>query len=92
MMGDETKFGDQICPEVHDAEIFGKFLQENVGARGNIVIRDTSPTRARRKAERTKKQFESQYGIPASRLRIFTARLTRPSNHDEAIVEYWYLP
>jgi len=92
MMGEETKMGDQICPVVDDGEIFAKFLKENSGARGNIVIRDNSLTRARRKAARTKLDFESKYGISGSRLRTFTAKLTRPSNHDEAILEYWYLP
>jgi hypothetical protein len=92
LMGDETRMGDQICPEVNDGEIFAKFLKENRGARGNIVIRDNSPTRGRQKAARMKRNFELKYGIAASRLRTFTAKLTRPSNHDEAIVEYWYLP
>jgi hypothetical protein len=92
MMGDETKMGDQICPEVDDGEIFARFLRENATARGNIVIRDTSLARARRKAGRMKRKFGSRYGISGSRLRTFTGKLMWPSSHDEPIVEYWYLP
>lgn len=92
MMGDETKMGDQICPEIDDQEIFARFLKENLAARGNIVIRDNSLAQARRRAARMKRTFESKYGIPSSRLRTFTGKLTQPSNHDEPIVEYWYLP
>lgn len=92
LMGDETKFGDQICPEVDDGKIFAKFLNENRTARGNIVVRDNSARRARHRSSAIVRKFSQKYGIPASRLRTFTAKLQKPSNHDEAVVEYWYLP
>ena len=92
LMGEETKFGDQICPEVDDDEIFAKFLKENRTARGNLVVRDYSSKRARRTAAGVLRTFKQKYGIPASRLRTFTANFTLSSIHYEAVIEYWYLP
>lgn len=92
LMGYQTKIGDQICPEIDDAEIFASFLKANRSARGNIVIRERSTTHARQKAASILRQFERKYGISAVRLRTFTAVHTYSSDHDEFIVEYWYLP
>lgn len=92
LMGEETKLGDQICPEVDDGEIFAKFLKENPSARGNIVVRDNSPGQARGKASAFVRRFSRKYGISPVRLRSFAAKLMYPPNHDEAVIEYWYLP
>jgi hypothetical protein len=92
MMGYETKFGAQICPEIDDQRIFADFLKANPSARGNIVVRDNSRKKARRAAARILRKFKVTYGISRDRLRAFHTTLQRPSNHDEPIVEYWYLP
>jgi hypothetical protein len=92
LLAEETRIGPQIRPAVDDFAIFGKFLKDNPTARGNIVVRDHSPSVARRKATRIIRRLESTHGIQRKRLRSFIARFERPSNHDEAIVEYWYLP
>lgn len=92
MLANETKFGEQICPQVDDQAIYADFLKANPSARGNIVVRDDSETRARKKATAIRRKLKRKYGIAGSRLRTFTALLTMPSNTDEPIVEYWYLP
>lgn len=92
LLAEETRFGEQICPPIDDFSIFAGFLKDNPTARGNIVVRDASPSIARRRAAGILRKLRSTHGIEPKRLRIFTARFEQPSNHDEAIVEYWYLP
>lgn len=87
----ENKFGG-ICPEIDAARVFAAFLKGNKTARGNIVVRDDSFLRARRKAARILGTIERKYGISRKRLRTFPSRLQKTSKQDEAIVEYWYLP
>ncbi len=88
----ETKFGPQICPEIDNQKIFASFLNDNPGARGNIVVRSTSRTKARQQAAAMVRSLSAKYGISRMRLRTFSARLQNPWNHDEPVVEYWYLP
>ncbi|MGE3168333.1 MAG: hypothetical protein AB7G18_14770 [Pyrinomonadaceae bacterium] len=92
MMGIETEIGDQICPEVDDLEIFGRFLIHNPSSRGIIVVRERTLAKARAKGSRLLRTFEREYGIPSSRLRIFPRKRSIPSDNFEPIVEYWYLP
>lgn len=93
MMVYETKFGGaQICPEIDGQRIFANFLRANPSARANIVVRDSSNVKALRKGTKIIRSLETQYGISRSRLRTFHAKLQRPSNHDEPVVEYWYFP
>jgi hypothetical protein len=92
MLGYETVIGDQICPPVSDAAVFARFLKENRSARGNIVIRDDSRARARRRADRILKTLGRFYGIRRSRLNIFIARREGPRNYYGPILEYWFLP
>ena len=91
IMGYETKFG-QICPEIDDQQIFAVFLKSNPKARGNIVVRAKSSGEAQRKAKTIRRKFETDYGISSERIRTFVAKLQKPENHDEPVVEYWYLP
>ena len=88
----QPRFGPHICPAIDNFGIFAQFLKDNPAARGNVVVRDASPSIARRKAARILRKLRSTHGIQHKRLRIFTARFERSSNHDEAVVEYWYLP
>jgi hypothetical protein len=81
----------QICPKIDNLEIFANFLRDNPTARGNIVARDKSRSRARRRAAGVMKELIS-HGISKKRLRTFTGFFQKPSNHDELIVEYWFLP
>ena len=90
LLADETP--THICPEIDDFGIFARFLSDNPTARGNIVVRDQSSSRARRRAAAIIRKFERNFGIQRKRLRIFTAKFKRPSKYDKAIVEYWYLP
>lgn len=92
MLGAEYKFGGQICPDPADEPVFADFLRANPAARGNIVVRDRTIERARKKIGRVLRTFQNQYGISRRHLRVFPATLTKPSNHDEPVVEYWYLP
>lgn len=92
LLAEETRIGDQICPEIDRFAIFAAFLKANPSSRGNIVVRDRSPSVARRKGARVARKLEKIHGIQRKRVRTFIARFERPSNHDEAIVEYWYLP
>lgn len=92
MMGFETEIGDQICPEVDDAEIFGRFLIHNPSSRGNIVVRERTLAKARAKGARLLRTFKRKFGIPTSRLRIFPRKRSMTSDNFEPIVEYWYLP
>jgi hypothetical protein len=92
IVGYETKFGDQICPEIQDARIFANFLKENRNSRANIVVRGSSKRKAERQAARIVNTFQTKYGIRRFRLRTFIRPLQMPPNHDEDIVEYWYLP
>lgn len=92
MMGEDTKMGDQTCPELDDAETFAMFLKANPTARGNLVVRDFTLKRAQLKAPNTVRRFSSKYGIPRDRLRVFAAKYEWPPNIDEPVVEYWYLP
>jgi hypothetical protein len=92
MFGVEYIYGDDICPEVEDQPIFAKFLEGNPASRGNIVVRDRSIERARRKADRIRYVFRTKYGITSSRLRFFTRMASRSALMREPIVEYWYLP
>jgi hypothetical protein len=87
----ETKFGMQICPEVDSFAIYSDFMLANPSARGNIVVRNESRLKARRKAARIIRMLAAR-GIASSRLRMFTRALQRPPNYDEDVVEYWYLP
>lgn len=91
MLTEETTFGTN-CPEIDDQPIYAEFLKANPTARGNIVVRDSSETNARRRAGRVLRTFRTKYGISRSRIRTFVAKLERPANHDQSIVEYWYLP
>ncbi len=88
----ETKFGPQICPAIDDQNVFASFLNDNPGARGNIVVRSFSATKARRKTAAIVRSLAAKYGISRRRLRTFSARLQKPWNHDEPVVEYLYLP
>lgn len=88
----ETKFGAQICPAIDERAVFASLLKDNPKARGNIVVRGNSSKKARVKAAAIARRLASQYGIPRSKLRTFSAAFQRPSNHDEPVVEYWYLP
>ena len=92
ILGTEYKFGDQICPEISDEPVFADFLKANSDARGNIVVRDRTIGNARAKSARILRNFQNRYGISRHRLRVFPATLTKPSNHDEPVIEYWYLP
>ena len=89
---EDERYGPHICPEIDEFEVFAGFLRDNPTARANIVVRDDSPSVARRKAARIVRKLEKDHGIQPKRIRSFIARIERPSNHDEAIVEYWYLP
>ena len=90
--GYETKMGMQICPEIDQQKIFASLLTDNPSARGNIVVRSNSSRAASRKGASILRSLRTKYRIPASRIRLFNAKLTRPWNYDEPIVEYWYLP
>lgn len=92
MLGGEYSYGDGICPEVDDAPIFAEFLKDNPSSRGNIVVRDRSIERAHRKAERIRRDFLNKYQVFSSRLRFFPRKASAPTNYQEPIVEYWYLP
>jgi hypothetical protein len=92
LLTEETKFGPQICPAIDEFAIFAGFLKDNPTARGNIVVRDDSPSVARRNAARIIRKLEKDHAIQRKRIRSFIARFERPSNHYEAVVEYWYLP
>jgi len=91
-LGVEYTWADGICPEVDDQPIFAQFLKSNPASLGNIVVRDRSIKRARRKAERIRSIFRTKYGITSSRLRFFTRTASRSALMREPIVEYWYLP
>ncbi|MBK9153630.1 MAG: hypothetical protein IPM25_05360 [Chloracidobacterium sp.] len=92
ILATETKFGAVMCPEVNERLIFGSYLRENPGARGNIVVRDRNLAGAIRRGNRIVRDLEKNYRINRSRLRIFPALFKRPWNHDEDAVEFWYLP
>ena len=92
MMGEKLKFGDLICPNPDEAEVFAKFLNANPGARGNLVVKGVSLNRARAEAQKTLRTFSKKYGITRTRLRAFAARLVKGRNEDEATIVYWYLP
>ena len=88
----QSRFGDHICPPIDNFGIFAGFLRDNPTARANIVVRADSPSIARRKAARILNKLKNAHGIQRKRLRRFIAKFTAPPNHDQAIVEYWYLP
>ena len=92
LLTEESRFGTHICPEIDRLKIFAGFLKDNPTARGNIVVRDGSQSVARRRAASIVRKLQSIHGIQRRRLSSFIARFERPSNHDEAVVEYWYLP
>jgi len=81
-----------ICPPIDHLGIFAGFLEDNPAARGNIVVRDNSRSAARRWAAGIVRKLESTHGIQRNRFRIFIADFEKPSNYNEARVEYWYLP
>jgi len=91
-LGVEYPYADGICPEVEDFPIFAQFMNGNPGSRGNIVVRDRTVERARRRAEKIRRDFLRQYGIPSSRLRFFPRSVLPSELLREPIVEYWYLP
>ncbi len=90
LLADESRV--HICPEIDDLRIFAGFLRDNPTARGNIVVRDRSASMARKNATRILKKLASTYGISRRRLRVFVTNPQKPSDHEEPIVEYWYLP
>jgi hypothetical protein len=92
MMGERLKFGDPICPNPDEGEVFAKFLVANPSARGNLVVKGTSLERARAEARKTLRTFSAKHGVARARLRAFAAKLTKGRDEDEAIIEFWYLP
>ncbi len=88
----EYKFGGSTCPDINEEPVFADFLKANPNSHGNIVVRASTPAEAKKKAARLLQTFQNRYRVPARRLRMFTAALLKPSNYDEPIVEYWYLP
>jgi hypothetical protein len=88
----EYSYGDGICPELDGSIVFAEFLNGNPGSSGNIVVRERTVQRAQRQIERIRKKFRTRFGIASSRLRFFPRRASVPTNYQEPIVEYWYLP
>ena len=92
MLRVEYAYADGICPEVDDDTVFAEFLKGNPNSRGNIVVRDLTIERARRKATRIREKFLTQHRISLDRLRFFPRKSSVPTNYLEPVVEYWYLP
>ena len=82
---------DGLCPGIDDAEVFAKFLKDDPEARGNIVVRERTLTRAEAKGRRLLRRFESKYDIARERLRLFTGT-RRANEYNVPLVEYWFLP
>ena len=84
---------DIICPgKPSDQRIFAAFLKDNQSARGNIVVRARTISKAQTRAAQILQTFRRRYGIPPSRFRVFPRKRSVPRNNLEPIVEYWYLP
>lgn len=92
LFGWEYSFGDQICPEIDDGEIFGQFLKANPESRANLVFRDRSMRRARKRANQAVAKLTRRYGISRQRIRIFFVKPEPRLDGDEPITEFWYLP
>ncbi len=88
----ETTIGTQACPDIDRDKLFASFLRGNQTARGNVVVRDTQRSRGLRTVAKIRRRLVSKYRVPRNRLRFFVERRLRPADHNEAIVEYWYLP
>jgi hypothetical protein len=88
----QPRFGPHICPAIDHLAIFAGFMKDNPTARGNIVVRGTSRSVARKNAARIARELEKAHGIQRKRIRSFIGKFERSSNDDEAIIEYWYLP
>jgi hypothetical protein len=92
LLAEQPRFGPHICPAIDHLAIFARFMGDNPTARGNIVVRATSRSIARRNAARIVRELEKTHGIQRKRIRSFIGKFERSSNDDEAVVEYWFLP
>lgn len=81
---------DGLCPGINDAEVFAKFMKDNPGARGNIVVRERTLRRAAAEGRRVMREF-TELGVAGTRLRVFT-ETRRANEYDVPMVEYWFLP
>jgi hypothetical protein len=85
-----TYLDDGLCPGINDAEVFAKFMKDNPGARGNIVVRERTIARAAAEGRRVMRKF-AELGVAGTRLRVFT-ETRRANEYNVPLVEYWFLP
>ena len=81
---------DEICPEIDGVRLFSEFLKANPQSKGNIIIRDTSSKRMRRKQEQVVSELTKKYRVPLRQLRIYLR--IEPTTGMKPPVEYWFVP
>ncbi|HEV8593402.1 MAG TPA: hypothetical protein VGQ55_14960, partial [Pyrinomonadaceae bacterium] len=89
LFGWEEEFGDPICPEIDQGEIFSHFLKANPSARANLVFRGKSALATERLYRKTVSTLVNRYGVPRNRIRVFLLKRERlRSAHWQPIVEF----
>lgn len=85
-----SRFGLHICPAIDDFAIFSSFLRDNPTARGNIIVRDPSPSIARQKAGRVAMKLQLTHGINADGFEPSPRYLS--GLRTTTRLSYWFLP